>query len=115
MTRRDSAHGDETRTDPDAALAMLQEDHHTTRCLLQHYEATHEQALKWRITADVFTVLERHALLEDTVLYAAFAVATDAAGEMLVGGALRAHQLCTLLMEELCALAPDDARFARRW
>jgi hypothetical protein len=105
MTGRDSAHGDEARTDPDEALAMLQADHHTIRCFVQHYEAT----------ADVCTVLERHTLLEDTVLYAAFAVATDAAGEMLIGDAFRAHQLCMVLMEDLYALAPDDARFARRW
>src|SRR5438309_7118810 len=115
MTRRDSANGDETRAGPDEALAMLQADHHTIRRLFQHYEATHEHALKWRIATDVFTALERHTLLEDTVLYAAFAVATDAAGEMLLGDAFRAHQLCTFLMEELCELAPNDARFTRRW
>jgi hypothetical protein len=63
---------------------------------------------------DVFTVLKRHTSLEDTVLYAVFAVATDEEGERLLGDAFRAHQLCTLLMEELCERAPD-AMFARRW
>jgi len=115
VTRRDYAKDYETRTETDGALAMLQADHHTIRCLFQHYEETHDQALQRRIAADVFTALERHTLLEDTILYAAFAITTDAAGEMLLGDAFWAHQLCTLLMEDLCELAPDDARFARGW
>ena len=115
MTRRDYAKDYETRTESDGALAMLQADHHTIRCLFQHYEETHDQALQRRIAADVFTALERHTLLEDTILYAAFAITTDAAGEMLLGDAFWAHQLCTLLMEDLCELAPDDARIARGW
>ena len=115
MTRRDYANADETRAEPDGALAMLQADHHTIRCLFQSYEETHDQDLQRRIAADVFTALERHMYLEDTVLYAAFAVETDAEGEMLIGDAFRAHQLCTLLIEDLCELEPDDAVFARRW
>ena len=115
VTRRDYAKYYETRTESDGALAMLQADHHTIRCLFQHYEETNNRALQRRIAADVFTALARHTLLEDTILYAAFAVATDAAGEMLIGEAFRAHQLCTILMEDLCDLAPDDARFARGW
>ena len=109
------ANDDETRYPPDDAIAMLEADHHTIRCLFQHYEDTHDPALQRQIAADVFTALERHTYREDTTLYAAFAVATDAAGEMLLGEALRAHQLCTFLMEELCELAPTDARFARGW
>jgi len=96
-------------------MAMLTADHHTIRCLFQYYEETHDRDLQRRIAADVFTALERHTYFEDTVLYAAFAVATDEAGEMLLGEAFRAHRLCTLLMEELCELAPNDARFTRRW
>jgi hypothetical protein len=115
MTRRDYANGDGTRAGPNEALAMLQADHHTIRCLFQHYADTHDQDLRRRIAADVFTALERHTYLEDSILYAAFAVATDAAGEMLIGEAFRAHQLCTLLTEDLCELAPDDAMFARKW
>ena len=115
MTRRDYANSDETRARPDDAIARLIADHRQVRALFQHYEETNDQALQWRIAADVFTALERHTYLEDTILYAAFAVATDAAGEMLIGDAFRAHQLCTFLMEELCELAPNDARFTRRW
>jgi hemerythrin-like domain-containing protein len=115
MTRRDSVNGDGTRAGPHEALAMLQADHHTIRCLFQHYEETNDPDLQRRIAADVCTALERHTLLEDTVLYAAFAVETDEEGEMLLGEAFRAHQLCTFLMEDLCELAPDDARFARGW
>jgi hemerythrin-like domain-containing protein len=102
-------------TESDGALAMLQAEHHTIRRLFQSYEATNDQDLRRRIAADVFTVLERHTALEDTVLYAAFAVASDAEGERLLGEAFRAHQMCALLMEELCELAPEDAMFAQRW
>jgi hemerythrin-like domain-containing protein len=80
---------------------MLQGDHCTIRCLFQHYEATNDQDLRRRIAADVFTALEHHTFLEDTVLYAAFAVATDEESERL--------------LEDLCERAPDDAIFARRW
>ena len=97
MTRRDDAKEDKTRAEANDAIAVLTADHRQVRALFHRYEATHEQALKWRIAAEVCTALERHTLLEDTVLYAAFAVATDAAGEMLLGEALRAHQLCTVL------------------
>jgi hypothetical protein len=110
VTRQDCTKGDETRTESDGALAMLQADHHTIRRLFQHYEATNDQDLRRWIAADVCTVLERHTFLEDTVLYAAFAVATDEEGERLLGDAFRAHQLCTLLMEDLCERTPDDAR-----
>ena len=113
MTPHIPANDDETRHPPNDAIAILTADHHQVRALFQHYEATHDQALQRRIAADVFTALERHTYLEDTILYAAFAVATDAAGEMLLGEAFRAHQLCTLLREDLCELTPDDARFAK--
>jgi hemerythrin-like domain-containing protein len=115
VTRLDYAKGYEMGTESDGALAMLQADHHTIRRLFQSYETTNDQALRRRIAADVFTVLERHTALEDTVLYAAFAVASDEEGERLLGEAFRAHQLCALLVEELCELAPDDAMFAQRW
>jgi len=115
MTRRDEATGNEMRAESDDALALLTAEHRQIRALFQHYEDTAEHDLKRQIAADVFTALERHTVLEDTVLYAAFAVATDAEGELLLGEAFRTHQLCTTLMEELWELAPDDARFARRW
>jgi hemerythrin-like domain-containing protein len=103
------------RTESEGALAILRADHYTIRRLFQHHEATNDQELRWRIAADVFTVLERHTFLEDTVLYAAFAVATDEEGERLLWDAFRAHQLCAFLMEDLCERTPDDAMFAQRW
>jgi hypothetical protein len=94
---------------------MLTADHRQIRALFQQYADTPDPYLRQMIAEHVFAELERHTLLEDTVLYAAFAVATDAAGEMLLGEAFRAHQLCSFLMEDLCELAPADARFARGW
>jgi hemerythrin-like domain-containing protein len=115
MTRQDAANDDETRHPPDDAIALLTADHHTIRCLFHHYEETHDQDLQRRIAADVFTALKRHTYLEDTVFYPAVAEQADEAGEMLLGEAFRAHQLCSFLLEDLCELAPDDARFARGW
>ena len=91
MTRQDCTKGYETRTKSDGALAMLQAGHHTIRRFFQHYEATNDQDLRRWIAADVFTALKRHTFLEDTVLYTAFAVATDEEGERLLGDAFRAH------------------------
>ena len=54
-----------TRAEADDAIAVLTADHRQVRALFHRYEATHEQALKWRIAAEVFTALERHRLLED--------------------------------------------------
>src|ERR687888_1875566 len=53
------ANDDETRYPPDDAIAMLEADHHTIRCLFQHYEETDDQDLQRRIAADVFAALER--------------------------------------------------------
>jgi hemerythrin-like domain-containing protein len=115
MTQPIHANDDETRYPPDDALAMLTADHRQIRALFQQYADTPDPYLKQIIAGHVCTELERHTYLEDTVLYAAFAVATDAAGEMLLGEAFRAHQLCSFLLEDLCELAPNDARFARGW
>ena len=87
MTRRDSANDDEIRHQSDDAIAMLTADHRQVRALFQQYADTPDPYLKQIIAEHVFTELERHAYLEDPVLYAAFAVATDAAGEMLIGDA----------------------------
>jgi hemerythrin-like domain-containing protein len=115
MTPHIHANDDATRHPPDDAIAMLTADHRQVRALFQQYADTPDLYLRQMIAEHVCTALERHTYREDTVLYAAFAVATDAAGEMLIGEAFRAHQLCTCLLEDLGELAPDDARFARRW
>jgi hemerythrin-like domain-containing protein len=115
MAQPAQVNDDATRHQPDDAIALLTADHRRIRRLFQHYEDTADHALRGRIAADVRTVLERHLVREDTVLYAAFAVATDEAGEMLLGEAFRAHELCTILLEALEACAPDDATFVRHW
>src|SRR5689334_24211968 len=97
MTPHIHANDDETRYPPDDALAMLTAAHRQIRALFQQYVDTPDPYLRQMIAEHVFTALERHTLLEDTVLYAAFAVATDAAGEVLIGEASRAHQLCNFL------------------
>jgi len=115
MARRDDANDDETRHHPDDAIEMLKADHQRVRALFQQYEATAAPDRKQQIAEDVLTVLEHHTSREETVFYSAFAVEADEAGVMRVGEAFRDHQLCTVLIEDLRDLAPDDAAFARRW
>jgi hemerythrin-like domain-containing protein len=114
MAQHTHANDDETRHQPDDAIAMLTADHRQVRVLFQQYEDTPDPYLKQIIAEHVFAELTLHILLEETVFYPAFAEQADAEGKRLVSDALLDHQR----LRELMATLPDiddDAAFEARF
>ena len=110
MTRRDSAKDDETRHQPDDAIAMLTADHRQVRALFQQYADTSEPYLRQIIAEHIFAELTLHMLLEETVFYPAVAEQTDEEGKGLVSEALQDHQEVKERIEALQE-TDDDAAF----
>lgn len=109
MTAQDHTDHTETRQQPDDAVAMLAADHRQVRVLLQQYAETSEPYLQQIIAEHVFAELTLHLLLEETVLYPAFAEQTDEEGKRLVREALQDHQQLRDHIATLQAVAEDDA------
>ena len=99
MTRRDAAKDDETRPQPDDAIAMLTADHRQVRALLQQYAETSDPYLQQIIAEHIFAELTLHMLLEETVFYPVFAEQTDEEGKRLVEAAWQDHQQFRNLIE----------------
>ena len=62
MTQHTYANDDETRHQPDDAMAMLIADHRQVRALFQQYEDTSDPYLKQIIAEHVFAELTLHML-----------------------------------------------------
>ena len=101
----------ENLVQPADAIEMLKADHRRVHKLFQHYEATHEPAMKHRIAMALFVALELHTQLEDRVFYPAFAEATNRAGQALVATSLEDHEQIEVCLEELRGLEVDSAAF----
>ncbi len=108
------ANDDETRHQPDDAMAILTADHRQVRALFQQYEDTPDPYLKQIIAEHVFAELTLHMLLEETVFYPAFAEQADEEGKRLVRDALLDHQQVKGLIEALQEI-DDDAAFETRF
>jgi hemerythrin-like domain-containing protein len=104
------ANNDETRHQPEDAIAMLTADHRQVRALFQQYADTPDPYLKQIIAEHVFAELTLHMLLEETVLYPAFAEQVDEEGKRLVEAALQDHQEIKERIEALQEM-DDDAAF----
>ena len=104
------ANDDETRHQPDDAIAMLTADHRQVRALFQQYADTPDPYLKQIIAEHVFAELTLHMLLEETVFYPAFAEQADEEGKPLVSHALQDHQQLRGLIATL-EETDDDAAF----
>ena len=109
MIQRDSANGDETRHQPNDAIAILTADHHQVRALFQQYADTPDPYLK-----QIIAELTLHMLLEETVFYPAVAEQADEEGKRLVEEALQDHQDIKALVETLQEI-DDDAAFEPRF
>jgi iron-sulfur cluster repair protein YtfE (RIC family) len=105
-----AANDDETRHQPDDAIAMLTADHRQVRVLFQQYADTPDTYLRQIITEHVFAELTLHMLLEETVFYPAFAEQADEEGKRLVSDALQDHQQVKERIETLQE-TDDDAAF----
>ena len=96
---------------PADALEMLQADHRKVRQLFQNYENTNDPTAKQQIADQVFTALNIHAQVEETLFYPAFEDAADDEEKDLVEAALHDHQLVTDLLVELQGLAGESEEF----
>jgi iron-sulfur cluster repair protein YtfE (RIC family) len=105
-----AANDDETRHQPDDAIAMLTADHRQVRILFQQYADTPDTYLRQIITEHVFAELTLHMLLEETVFYPAFAEQADEEGKRLISDALQDHQQVKERIETLQE-TDDDAAF----
>src|SRR5437016_5270549 len=108
------ANDDETRHQPDDAIAMFTADHRQVRALFQQYADTLDPYLKQIIAEHVFAELTLHMLLEETVFYPAFAEQADEEGKRLVSEALQDHQQLRDLVETLQEI-DDDTAFETRF
>ena len=114
MAQHTHANDDETRHQPDDAIAMLTAGHCQVRVLFQQYEDTPDPYLKQIIAEHVFAELTLHMLLEETVFYPALAEQADAEGKQLVDDALQDHQRVRDVIAALQDIA-DDAAFEVRF
>jgi len=99
------------RSKPTDAIEMLMADHEKVRKLFQSYENTSDRPRKQTIAEQVFTELELHSQLEETVFYPAFEQEADEAGKQLVADSLQEHQMVKDLIEELRDLNTADPEF----
>jgi iron-sulfur cluster repair protein YtfE (RIC family) len=102
------ANDDETRHQPDDAIALLTADHRQVRALFQQYADTPDPYLQQIIAEHVFAELTLHMLLEETVFYPAFAEQADKEGKRLVSQALLDHQQLRDLIATLQDVAEDE-------
>ena len=114
MTQRTHVNDDETRHQPDGAIAMLTDDHCQVRALFQQYADTPDPYLQQIIAEHIFAELILHMLLEETVFYPAFAEQADEEGKQLVSDALLDHQQVKELIEALQEI-DDEAGFETRF
>ena len=95
---------------PNDALAMLHAEHRQVDALFQQYADTSEAYLKQIIAEHVCAELELHVLLEETLLYPAYAAQAGEAGQRCVAGALQEHQQgreCRAALQDI----DDDVTF----
>jgi iron-sulfur cluster repair protein YtfE (RIC family) len=99
---------------PEDAIELLKADHRKVKDLFQKYENTSNQKTRQQIAEQVFTELEVHAQLEETVFYPAFAQEADQEGKQLVEEACQEHQTVKDLIAELRDI-DDHEEFAAKF
>ena len=95
---------------PADAIAMLKADHQRVKDLFAQYEAADNVETKRTLAEQVFTELDMHAQLEETVFYPTVNEGTDE-GPELVQESLSEHEAVNNLMQELRSMAHDTDEF----
>ena len=113
MAQHTNLTDDETKPQPDDAMALLTADHRQVRALFQQYVDTSDPYLKQIIAEHVFAELTLHMLLEETVFYPAVAEQADEEGKQVVNDALQDHQQLRALIEILHNVDEDEEFEAR--
>ena len=96
---------------PIDAITLLKTDHPKVKNLFARYESAGNFRTKQLLAAQVFTELELHAQLEETVFYPAYAAMTGKQGTQLVADSRLAHEHVRELMIELQGIERDEAAF----
>jgi hemerythrin superfamily protein len=109
MAQHPTANDNETKPQPDDAIAMFTADHRQVQALFQQYADTSDPYLKQIIAEHVFAELTLHMLLEESVFYPAVAEQVDEEGKRLVREALQDHQQLRELIESLQDVEEDAA------
>ena len=95
---------------PADAIAMLKADHQRVKDLFAQYEAADNVETKRTLAEQVFTELDMHAQLEETVFYPTVNEGTDE-GPELVQESLSEHETVKNLIQELRSMAYDTDEF----
>ena len=95
---------------PADAIALLKADHQRVKDLFAQYEATDNVETKRTLAEQVFTELDMHAQLEETVFYPTVNEETDE-GPELVQESLSEHEAVKNLIQALRGMAHDTDEF----
>jgi hemerythrin superfamily protein len=90
------------------AIALLQGDHRKVEHLFARYQSALDFPAKQQIAAQVFTELDVHAQLEETVFYPAFDTRAGKKGTQLVADSRLEHEAVRELMIEMQHLDTEE-------
>ena len=96
---------------PTDAIALLKTDHRKVKNLFARYESAGDFSTKYLIAEQVFTELDLHAQLEESVFYPAYEAMTGKHGTQLVANSRLEHEHVRELMIELQGIDLDEAAF----
>jgi hemerythrin superfamily protein len=96
---------------PIDAISLLKTDHRKVKNLFARYESAGDFSTKYLIAEQVFTELDLHAQLEESVFYPAYEAMTGKQGTQLVADSRLAHEHVRELMIELQGIDLDEAAF----
>jgi hemerythrin superfamily protein len=96
---------------PNHAIAMLQDDHRKVQDLFARYHSVRDFNSKQQIVTQVFTELDLHAQLEETVFYPAFDTQAGKKGTQLVADSRLEHAVVKELMLEMQSLDIAEEEF----
>jgi hypothetical protein len=98
------------------ALTLLTADHNRVRGLFARFQAAHEAddlTTATEVAAKIFTELEVHTTIEETVFYPTITDVSDEVHELVVE-AYEEHAVAKDLMAEAKALDPSDEHWAAK-
>lgn len=101
----------DTPTPPIDAITMLQADHRKVQDLCARYQRARDCTTKQQIAEQVFTELDLHAQLEETVFYPAFDAQAGKKGTQLVADSRLEHETVKELILEMRHLDIADEEF----
>jgi hemerythrin superfamily protein len=96
---------------PIDAISLLKTDHRKVKNLFARYESAGNFRTKHLLAEQVFTELDLHTQLEESIFYPAYEAMTGTHGTQLVADSRLAHEHVRELMIELQGSDLDEAAF----